>query len=313
MQAGATGAKVMLCLTNCPPNYGGLWQYVRWANNNSDRTEPKFDDSERYGFYTSTPAKAYYRAYISQVINHCREKGYDDLIHSWDICNEPRNKPQVSGNTAAIAEWVGETASWLRGHANPNHLITVGSEGFFNPVPGRANADHFTSSNPYGGGEGANWLLEADTDIDMVCIHPYWDQWCKEWQNDPKKGGKAGAPEAWLSGNISWIEKHIEAKNKPLVLQEFNMPDSYPSLTDQKPADEERIDAATVRDLRRQYFDYVTKKLDSGALTGAMVWMVGLYPYGNDRYTIYLNSDKHKEEVDQLRAMCQVVKKVVPA
>jgi endo-1,4-beta-mannosidase len=57
----------------------------------------------------------------------------DDAIHSWDLCNEPRNKLQgASGNE--IGDWVRQMAAVVKS-IDPNHPVTVGTEGFFGPKP----------------------------------------------------------------------------------------------------------------------------------------------------------------------------------
>lgn len=54
-------------------------------------------------------------------------------IHSWDICNEPRNRlPDAPSN--AIAEWVHDAAGFVK-MLDSTHPVTVGSEGFFGPAP----------------------------------------------------------------------------------------------------------------------------------------------------------------------------------
>lgn len=54
-------------------------------------------------------------------------------IHSWDICNEPRNRlPNAPSDV--IAGWVHEAAGWVKS-LDTRHPVTVGSEGFFGPSP----------------------------------------------------------------------------------------------------------------------------------------------------------------------------------
>jgi hypothetical protein len=60
----------------------------------------------------------------------CRNRS---CIHSWDICNEPRNRlPNAPSD--AIAGWVHEAAGFVKS-LDAKHPVTVGSEGFFGPSP----------------------------------------------------------------------------------------------------------------------------------------------------------------------------------
>jgi hypothetical protein len=68
-------------------------------------------------------------------------------IHSWDICNEPRNKLPVPAdqqpagtphdapdapNNELVAKWVDDAAGFVK-RLDSKHPVTVGSEGFFEP------------------------------------------------------------------------------------------------------------------------------------------------------------------------------------
>jgi hypothetical protein len=70
------------------------------------------------------------------IVTDFRDKNYMDLIHSWDICNEPRNIKMdgSQGDTEAISKWVQDSVQAIRG-VDEAHPITVGTEGFFN-MPG---------------------------------------------------------------------------------------------------------------------------------------------------------------------------------
>jgi len=290
--------KVMLCLTNCVPSYGGLWKYVSWANEEGDTKDvkPTFDDKERYKFYSSQKARKYYKNYVKEVVKHCISMPYGkdagDIIHSWDICNEPRNytvnAPTDAPIAGSIAYWVNEAVQAIR-EEDIKHPITVGTEGWYKEE-----------------NSGADWVAEARTHIDFCCIHPYWDNWApqatpvtrnanpKSWGKDIDGKDITTLPDYWLDRNKRWIKSHIdEAKSagKPLVLQEFNMPDHFPDNT-KEVKDETPIDSNQVRSLRKKYYDHVTQLLKDGELAGAMVWMVAAKGYYNDRYTIYGDVDK---------------------
>jgi len=296
----------MLCLTNCVPDYGGLWKYVSWAEKTNKDKKPGFEDKERYKFFATTSkdknekvamaAQKRYEDYIDAVVKHCNDKNYTDLIHSWDICNEPRNLKlgRTQGDTEAIYRWVNASALQIKG-LDSTHPVTVGTEGFFGPPgPGKKDFGNYNPSGNSSWSEGANWLKEAEAAIDFCCIHPYWDQW-KKFEQEPKD---------WLTGNIAWIDGHIKASNgKPLVLQEFNMPAS------KKVGDVEiPLDPMVVKEMRLEYYKKVTERLKPrGGLTGAMLWQVCYEGYPGDRYQI--DPSNYEDYEDALRSMCEAVKR----
>lgn len=74
---------------------------------------------------------------------------YHSCIHSWDICNEPRNRTEtrpprsVAPNNGDIASWVHEAAGHVKSLDN-KHPVTVGSEGFFGPSNAPTGEGHHT-------------------------------------------------------------------------------------------------------------------------------------------------------------------------
>lgn len=55
---------------------------------------------------------------------------HGDVIHSWDICNEPRNKGNSDKASQKTVEFIHDTAKLIK-QLDPTHYVTVGSEGFF--------------------------------------------------------------------------------------------------------------------------------------------------------------------------------------
>ncbi|WIA09185.1 hypothetical protein OEZ85_008596 [Tetradesmus obliquus] len=271
------GIKLMLTLTNCLADYGGMQQYVRWAKGEAGPGPNDFGFNERFEFYTNGRAQDIYKEYVAAIINRYKGRA---CIHSWDICNEPRNRlPNAPSN--AIAGWVHEAAGWVKS-LDTRHPVTVGSEGFFGPSP-PAPVD-WQAKNPYGYNEGCNWILESESpNIDFACIHSYADQW-----------RRGDTTQQWLDFNKQWLDCHLEAcskhlGNKPLVLQEYNMP--------QCPQ-------------RTQYYDYVRQTLAAeNLLVGALCWMTAAEGYYNDGYTLYASSP----EMQPLTSMCAQINRPRPA
>ena len=68
------------------------------------------------------------------MVQYYKDSKYSDLIHSWDICNEPRFR---NGDASKTAAWVHGVAGLVKG-IDKNHPVTVGSEGFFKEGSGKA-------------------------------------------------------------------------------------------------------------------------------------------------------------------------------
>jgi endo-1,4-beta-mannosidase len=62
---------------------------------------------------------------------HCGACRKRTCIHSWDICNEPRNKKTPNDNRA-VGDWVHKVAEKIK-ETDHKSLVTIGSEGFFGP------------------------------------------------------------------------------------------------------------------------------------------------------------------------------------
>jgi hypothetical protein len=70
----------------------------------------------------------------------------DPTILAWELANEPRCNGDFSGSK--LQAWVEHTAEFLKS-IDPNHMVTVGSEGFFgSSTPGMPPALLLTSTMP---------------------------------------------------------------------------------------------------------------------------------------------------------------------
>lgn len=271
------GLKLMLCLTNSLADYGGMPQFVRWAGSASND-----GNVLRQQFWSNTDAQAHCRNYITFMVTHInklmQEKGFD-CVHSWDICNEPRNPG--SSTAGDIVRWVASTANLVKS-LDAKHLVTVGTEGFWGQAD--VNSNDPLRKNPYGSGviEGCDWRAEVSSpSIDFVCIHPYGDNW-GHWDDA-------------LSFNEGWITGHLEAcrtLGKQLVVQEYNMPSQLASQ-------------------RSAYYTFVKDELlkANSPLAGAMVWMVGDPSYPGDQYMICPGS----ADWTQQQEMCTAVNRPTPS
>ncbi len=200
------GLRLVLPLTNNWSDFGGIDQYVRW------RGAEHHDD-----FYTDPVIKGWYRDYLDHVLDRTNTitgvKYKDDpTIMTWELGNEPRCKgsgvyPQSSGcTTTTLTAWADEMSRHLKS-VDPNHLVSVGDEGFFCDGP---DAPDWIDNC----GEGVDSIALAELPaIDVMSYHLYPDGWgnrTPQWGSDyiarhnreAKRLGKAV-----MLGEFGWQNK----------------------------------------------------------------------------------------------------------
>ncbi|KAG2452701.1 hypothetical protein HYH02_002933 [Chlamydomonas schloesseri] len=163
-------------------------------------------EAGRHALFFSDPgARELYRRHAAAILtrrNTLTGRLYRDepAILAWSLLNEPRCEVWAAPNcTAAVQAWVEEMSAHLRA-LDPNHLITIGSEGFFGPsTPG------LTHHNP--GGDGGAWAAALGQDwvannaaphIDFASLHAWPDQWLDAQEEEGGDGSVAAAAD---SGN----------------------------------------------------------------------------------------------------------------
>jgi mannan endo-1,4-beta-mannosidase len=202
-KAGQLGLKIIVVLTNSWKDFGGMDQYLVWYGLN-----------HHHEFYTSEQVRAAYQAWVTHLVNRTNSlsgvKYRDDpAIFAWELANEPRctNATRFSSpegwDETTITRWADEMASYVKS-IDPNHLVSVGDEGFFN-----RDGDHWT----YGQGNGNSGVdhdaLLALRGVDFGTFHLYPDHWGTGWR--------------W---GHQWIEDHVQAAReagKPTVLEEYGI------------------------------------------------------------------------------------------
>ena len=203
-KANQLGIKLILPLTNNWRDFGGMDQYVAWYG------LPYHDQ-----FYTDARIRQNYKSWASTLVNRVNSitgVAYrnDPAIFSWELANEPRcinASLPTSGTCTAdtLVAWAGEMSAYLKS-IDPNHLVSVGDEGFFN------GAGCGSNSWPCNITDGVdNQRLTALPNVDFGTFHLYPTHW--------------GQTNAW---GTTWIQRHNEigaALTKPMVLEEFGITD----------------------------------------------------------------------------------------
>ncbi|MFF5175658.1 carbohydrate binding domain-containing protein [Micromonospora sp. NPDC000089] len=121
-EAGRLGIKLIIPLTdNWQYYHGGRYDFLRWLGLSTD--------NDGALFYTDPKARAAFKQYIAQLLNHRnRYTGLrytdDPTIMAWELGNE------LNGMTA---DWVDDTAGYVEGLA-PRQLVAAGSQGGTDPA-----------------------------------------------------------------------------------------------------------------------------------------------------------------------------------
>lgn len=200
-KARAEGLRVLVVLTNNWKDFGGMNQYLEW-----------FDLAHHHQFYTDARARQAYKDWVSHLVhrvNTITKVAYKDdpTIFAWELANEPRCRNYGPYDRAQdcqssmVTSWAGEMSAYIKS-IDPNHLVSVGDEGFFARSGG--------AGWQYDGSDGVDHeALLALPAVDFGTFHLYPDS----WKTDT----------AW--GN-QWIVDHIaaaQAANKPTILEEYGV------------------------------------------------------------------------------------------
>ncbi len=159
-------------------------------------------------FSTNTEAQELFYDYIRFIIGRTnrytgRPYNEDPAIFSWQICNEPRAFSK--GTKEVFAEWIARSAALIRS-LDPNHLISIGSEGV---VGCEGDPDLYRT-------------ICSDPNIDILNLH----LWPTNWGWGSKTIEKGDLQKSVLKCT-EYINSHVaiaKELNKPLVLEEFGYP-----------------------------------------------------------------------------------------
>lgn len=229
----------VLYLNNSWEWSGGYSQYLEWAGKGKAPI-PSIDGYDAFKNYVKQfvecdKAKSLFAKHVNYILSRTNRytnvKYIDDpTIMSWQIGNEPRSF--TAENKILFSDWLKDVSKLIKSK-DPNHLVSIGSEG-------------------EKGCEGDILLYEkihSDINIDYMTIHI----WPKNWK--------------WISSHTTdqdliiakqktkeYIDKHLslaEKYGKPLVLEEFGYPrDNF-----------QYSKSSSVR-CRNEYYRYVFELLD---------------------------------------------------
>jgi mannan endo-1,4-beta-mannosidase len=254
-KAGQLGLKIVLVLTNNWHEFGGMDQYLAW-----------YGLSSHQDFYTAPPVRQAYKDWLAHLalrVNSLTLRAYrdDPTLFAWELGNEPRG---VSGTpNRVLTAWAAEMSSYLKS-IDPNHLVAVGDEGFFDR---ERPSEHWTYHAQNGVDHRALSALSA---IDYGTFHMY--------------------PETWGTGfgwSERWIDDHLNLARelgKPTVLEEYGLKVTRDRLGRVSQGLETRLSS---------YANWNERVLAHGG-NAAMFWLLagrdsqrgGLYP-DYDQFSVY--------------------------
>lgn len=253
--------RAVIYLNNAWEWSGGFATYLEWAGAGK-AVNPAYDGYPAYMEYASQfvrndSAKALaadnVRAIVSRV-NSVTGQPYSKspAIMSWQIANEPR--PFAEESKKPFYEWIGETARLIKS-IDPNHLVSVGSEGSWG----------CENSMPL-------WTeIHSIPEVDYATVHiwPYnWSWVTAETVTD--------SVERACRNTTLYIKEHFDslsvalkgsgADMKPIVLEEFGYPRDGMAW--------EKGTPVTARD---RYYTHVFAEVAGGKLAGVNFWGWGGY------------------------------------
>jgi mannan endo-1,4-beta-mannosidase len=197
-KARSLGLTIMPVLTNNWPDFGGMDQYLLW-----------YGLKKHHEFYTDPRVRQAYKDWIAHIVGHKNSiDGVpyrdDPAIFGWELANEPRCKNATSFDSqdgwdkTTLTKWAEEMSAYIKS-VDPNHLVSVGDEGFLTE-----GKKHWA----YQGNDGVDHrALSAIKTIDFATFHLYPDNW--------------GTGYAFAN---DWVTDHIKVAQelgKPTMLEEY--------------------------------------------------------------------------------------------
>ena len=200
---------------------GGMNQYVEWSpTTNKTLYKDQWGQGAYHNqFYTDANCQADFQYFINTIVNRVNtaypvgsQPTYKDdpAIFSWELANEPRYK---DSNQSVLNTWIDSTAAYIKS-LDSNHMVTTGSEGFFNRT---STGDWWDNPATTGTDFVAN---HQSANIDYATVHIWPFNW--GWYPDPN-----GYPLTAVELATQFLADHItsaeEDLSKPLVLEEFGL------------------------------------------------------------------------------------------
>jgi hypothetical protein len=250
--AGSTGLKLILALSNVWDEGGGAQWYVDNVDNavlrpgppstSSSTTTPKSTRRPRELFFYDRRIIAAFKAYVRVIVTRTNTitglpYAHDPAIMAWELCNEPQTvsyyeseRGMVPG--AALTAWAAEISGLIKS-LDPHHLVCMGDEGWradggdgskpgppfpatgLTPAPPRSLPGYSWMND---GAKGVDAVaLAALPTIDFLTVHVYAPNW----------GLGASSYLDLFTPFLSDRAAIARVARKPIILEEFGAPFGY--------------------------------------------------------------------------------------
>lgn len=200
-KAGELDLKVIVVLVNNWREFGGVSQYLMW-----------YGRDKHHEFFSEPELKQAYKNWVEHVVmrtNSITGLVYrdDPTIFSWELANEPRCKGggafdhDTGWTNRTITDWAREMSSYIKS-LDPNHMVSVGDEGFLNG----GGEEHWAYQATDGVDHAALTALPA---VDFGTFHLYPEDW----------GVNLEWGEQWILDHLT-VARELD---KPTVLEEYGV------------------------------------------------------------------------------------------
>lgn len=244
------GMKAVIYLNNAWEWSGGYSAYLEWAGHGK-AVIPSVDGWPAYmdyvkQFVQSDSAKTLAANHVRNIVtrtNSVTGLPYSEspAIMSWQIANEPRAFGE--DNKEAFAEWIGETARLIKS-LDPNHLVSVGSEGSHGC---EEDIELWTRIHSF-----------PEVDYGTIHIWPYNWSWISESTVTDSVAAACRNTDAYIDAHHA----RLSPAGKPIVLEEFGYPRDGMATTPGSPV--------TGRD---SYYSHVFSQVrNTGKIAGVNFW-----------------------------------------
>ncbi len=209
-KARENNIKLIIPLANYWADFGGVPQYIKWAQKYLHKRFGKFNEDD---FFLNDEIKNWYKKYIEKILN--RTNSYnsvqykdDATIFAFELMNEAEIPKE---NYRVVLNWYDEMSNFIR-TKDRNHLITTGEIGFDFL---KDRYPDFEQHNPerkflLNGYKGTSYFENLKLpNIDFGSYHLYPEGW----------GLSTEAAKAWITDHHQIAEKI----GKPVLLGEFGI------------------------------------------------------------------------------------------
>ncbi|GMH38575.1 hypothetical protein BSKO_06459 [Bryopsis sp. KO-2023] len=288
--AGKRDMKLLLALEDY---WLSIDRYLEWSEGAGSRND----------FYTEWDIRQMYKDHIKMIVN--RRNTFNGMLYredptilGWNLMNEPR----CTGCGWAISAWVDEMSLYMKS-IDPNHMVTIGEEGFYSSTcervwlnPGAGIRRTGIGSSPWALQEGQDFLANHRSEnIDFATVHAWPDNWIgfadySPWLSNENFDYKYEG-DVWkekLDYLKLWISAHLEDAEKlgkPVIIEEFGKAIPAQKLYEEAGPRALRAGESTAGDLAirdsffKMVYDLVEKSANSGGpALGSNFWV--LYRWG---------------------------------